>query len=131
MNTSNQEELRWHTHASSRLPAYQTRPDPDRGATAKVVALLLGIAVPVLLALALWAAVSAEQAKDDVHRPRRPRQRLPGDDPRPCDLGERCATPSYAGLAPANADALAEAHSRIPPRSRRRPQARSRSSTSR
>src|SRR5580765_7921217 len=102
------------SHASSRLPAYQTRPDPDRGALTKVVVLLLGITVPVLLVLALWAAVSAEQAKDDVHKtaPATPAATQP--------MSHEHATagaipaPSYAGLAPANADALAEAHTPYP-----------------
>jgi nitrite reductase (NO-forming) len=102
------------SHASSRLPAYQTRPDPDRGALAKVVVLLLGIAVPVLLALALWAAVSAEQAKDDVHKaapaPAAATQTMSHDHASSGGV----PTSSYAGLAPVNADALAEAHTPYP-----------------
>jgi len=41
------------THASRQLPAYQSRPDKDRGALIKVIALMLGLALPAALAVAL------------------------------------------------------------------------------
>jgi nitrite reductase (NO-forming) len=102
------------SHAPSHISGYQAKPDPDRGAMIKVIALMLGIAVPALLALALWAAVSAQQAKDDVQQAApaaaAPAQPMSHDQA----AGGAVPTPSYAGLAPADADALAEAHTPYP-----------------
>ena len=95
------------THAA---PTYQSKPDPDRGTTAKVVALMLGLTIPALLALALWAAVSAQKAKDDVH------SATPAA-PAMTTTMRRWATgrdAELAGLAPENADALAAAHKPYP-----------------
>lgn len=97
--------------ASSQLPGYyRAAPDPDRGATTKVVALLLGVAVPALLGFALWAAVSAQKARDDA-------QKATAGAAVPATAGHAAMTgamtgtlQSYAATAPANADALAEAH---------------------
>jgi hypothetical protein len=105
-------------HASSQLPAYQATRDRDRGALIKVVALLLGIAVPVLLAIALWAAVSAQKARDDAQHasaatPAATATSMPGMTHDHTSAGA-VPTPSYAGLAPDNADALAAAHKPYP-----------------
>jgi nitrite reductase (NO-forming) len=105
-------------HATSQVPAYQAAHDRDRGALIKVVALLLGIAVPVLLAIALWAAVSAQKARDDAQHasgaaPAATAQSMPGMTHEHAS-GGAVATPSYAGLAPDNADALAAAHKPYP-----------------
>ena len=54
--------------ATGKLPAYYEKRDPDRGAMMKIVALMLGVAVPALLGFALWAAVSAQKARDDAHK---------------------------------------------------------------
>jgi nitrite reductase (NO-forming) len=105
---------------TSQLPAYQSRTESDRGALIKVVALLLGIAVPVLLAVALWAAVSAQKARDDVQQTSSatpaatvPAMSMAGMTHDHAGAGA-VATPSYAGLAPENADALAAAHKPYP-----------------
>ena len=100
---------------TSELPAYQSRAEPDRGALIKVVALLLGIAVPVLLVIALWAAVSAQKARDDAQQT----SAAAAAKSMPATTHDRAgtgsvATPSYAGLAPDNADALAAAHKPYP-----------------
>jgi len=104
-------------HASSQLPAYKTAADRDRGALIKVIALMLGIAVPVLLTIALWAAVSAQKARDDAQQASAPAPAATA--PSPSTTHEHAsagtvATPSYAGLAPDNADALAAAHMPYP-----------------
>ena len=103
---------------TSELPAYQSRAEPDRGALIKVVALLLGIAVPVLLVIALWAAVSAQKARDDAQQasaaaPAATAKSMPATTHDHAGTGS-VATPSYAGLAPDNADALAAAHKPYP-----------------
>jgi nitrite reductase (NO-forming) len=105
-------------HASSQLPAYERTRDRDRGALIKVVALLLGIAVPVLLAIALWAAVSAQKARDDAQHasaatPAATAESMPGMAHDHAGAGAVPA-PSYAGVAPDNADALAAAHKPYP-----------------
>jgi nitrite reductase (NO-forming) len=96
--------------ATGQLPAYRTSPDPDRGVTAKIVALMLGIALPAVLGFALWAAVSAQKARDDARK-------ATAGTVAPAATGHEAMTgtgtaplQSYAGTAPANADALAEAH---------------------
>ena len=95
--------------ATGKLPAYYEERDPDRGAMLKIVALMLGIAVPALLGFAFWAAISAQKARDDAHK-------VSTGAPAPAATATHdhsaaaAATPSYAGVAPANADALATAH---------------------
>jgi nitrite reductase (NO-forming) len=97
--------------ATDAAPTYQSTPDPDRGTTAKVVALMLGLTIPALLALALWAAVSAQKAKDDVHSATPAAPAMTHDH---AAMDNAVATPSYAGLAPENADELAAAHKPYP-----------------
>ncbi len=111
--------------ASSELPAhYQSRPDPDSGATSKIVALLLGIALPAALAFAFWAAISAQKARDDAKKATAGIA-APAAAGAQSDQGSTAgaahvhtaspvATASYAGLAPDNADALAAAHAPYP-----------------
>jgi len=98
--------------ASTPLPAFQTRPDPDNGTTAKIVALMLGIAVPALLGFALWAAVSAQKARDDAKTAAAGTAAAAPATPAMAHETSTAAvaSPSYAGTAPANADALATAH---------------------
>jgi nitrite reductase (NO-forming) len=99
--------------ATGKLPAYFERRDPDRGAVIKIVALMLGIAVPALLGFALWAAVSAQKARDDAKTAAAGTAAMPAMPGMTQDVSTAAgavATPSYAGTAPANADALATAH---------------------
>jgi nitrite reductase (NO-forming) len=110
--------------ASSQLPGYQSRPDPDRGVTSKIVALMLGIALPAALGFALWAAVSAQKARDDAHKysaaaPAASANTSIGGTAMPgmahdATVAGALATPSYAGLAPDNAGAIAAAHKPYP-----------------
>ncbi len=106
-------------HASSQLPAYKGTGDRDRGALIKVVALMLGIAVPILLTIALWAAVSAQKARDDAQQASSAAPAATAPAPSMPGMTQEAtagavATPSYAGLAPDNADALAAAHKPYP-----------------
>jgi nitrite reductase (NO-forming) len=100
--------------ATGKLPAYYERRDPDRSAVIKIVALLLGLAVPALLGFALWAAVSAQKARDDAKTAATgsaaATAAMPGMVHDTSAAAAAVATPSYAGTAPANADALATAH---------------------
>jgi nitrite reductase (NO-forming) len=96
--------------ATGRLPAYYGKRDPDRSALIKVVALMLGIALPAVAALAFWAATAAQKARDDARK-------ATAGVAAPAATGHEAMTgavsgtlQSYAGTAPANADALAEAH---------------------
>jgi nitrite reductase (NO-forming) len=98
---------------SSKLPAYQTRPEPDRGAVVKIVALMLGIALPAVVALAFWAATAAQNARDDARAAAATRPATPAGHEATTATGA-VATPSYAGLAPQNADAIAAAHKPYP-----------------
>jgi nitrite reductase (NO-forming) len=107
------------TPASSQLPRYQ-RPDPDSGAMAKFLAVLLGIGLAVALALAFWSTVSAQKARDDAHKAAAgaptatsSTAAMPGMTGDTAGAGA-VPSPSYAGLAPANADALAMAHTPYP-----------------
>ncbi len=106
------------SHTSSQLPAYRTSAERDRGALIKVVALMLGVALPAALAIALWAAVSAQKARDDVHKATTAPtattvESMPGMTHDQASTSA-AASSSYSGLAPDNADALAAAHRPFP-----------------
>jgi nitrite reductase (NO-forming) len=101
--------------------AYQAsgRPyaDPDSGVVVKVVATFLGIAVAVLALLGIWLAAAANDARNDadaaaasVSSP----QALPVGHHHGTTASTAVASPSYAGLAPTNADELAAAHAAYP-----------------
>jgi nitrite reductase (NO-forming) len=88
-------------------------PEPESGVLVKVVAVFLGIAVAVLAILAVWLAIAAKDARDDAQaaaaqtQTTAPAAHVHG-------AAGSVATPSYAGLAPDNADALATAHAAYP-----------------
>ena len=77
---------------------------------AVVVIMLLGVAVAFLTALGIWAAASAQSARDDVHAAAAGAQSMPGMDMGTSTSTAAGALQSYAGAAPANAAALAAAH---------------------
>ena len=91
------------------------RPDPDRGAMAKFLALLFGIGLVIVLALAFWAVIAAQKARDDAHKVA---NGAPAATASTHDMSHAstaaAASPSYAGLLPDNADALAAAHKPYP-----------------
>ena len=100
--------------ASQPTPTYYSR-DPDSGALVKIVALFLGIAVGVLVFVAIWMGVSAQNARDDARAAAAgsPATTATHDHSAHGQTGA-VATPSFAGAAPANADELAAAHKPYP-----------------
>ena len=89
------------------------RPDPDRGAMAKFLALMLGVGLVIVLALAFWAVISAQKARDDAQKAASAAPAATDSMPgmtHEATAANAAPSPSYAGLAPANADALATAH---------------------
>ncbi|MFL5960939.1 MAG: multicopper oxidase domain-containing protein [Gaiellaceae bacterium] len=111
--------------ASTRLPAssYYDRPDPEPTSSValKLVALFLGLAVGAMIPIAIWLAASAQNARHDaqVAAARASSGTPTATVPMPgmgatAAKGGSYATPSYAGIAPANADALAMAHAAYP-----------------
>ncbi|HZT46033.1 MAG TPA: multicopper oxidase domain-containing protein [Gaiellaceae bacterium] len=97
-------------------PASQYRsPERDSGAAIKLLALFLGLVVVIMGTIGLWLALSAQHARDDANLAARrattakPAGAMAG---MPA-TGAGRATPSFAGVAPANADALATAHAAV------------------
>jgi nitrite reductase (NO-forming) len=107
--------------ASHQFPAYYR--DSEKGATTKVVALMLGIALPAVLGFALWSAASANKARSDANAAAAKVAAAPAPAPSTSTMpgmssavgaAGAVASPSFAGLAPANADAIATAHRAYP-----------------
>jgi len=98
------------THVSEQLPIGRHE---ESSAMVKVVALFLGLAVGVLIPIAVWLGASAESARNDAHRAAQSAATMPGM-AAPAAATGATATPSYAGVAPANADAIATAHRAYP-----------------
>ncbi len=91
-------------------------PDPDRGAMAKFLAVLFGVGLVIVLAIAFWAVIAAQKARDDAHKAANgaPAATAPASTHDMSASAAAAASPSYAGLAPDNADALATAHKPYP-----------------
>jgi nitrite reductase (NO-forming) len=89
----------------------------DAGTALKLLSLFLGLVVVIMGSFGLWLALSAQHASDDAHRAATsaatatPAASMPG---MPTTAAAGRATPSFAGAAPANADALATAHAAYP-----------------
>jgi nitrite reductase (NO-forming) len=93
---------------------YPSRP-PESAVGVKLLALFLGIAVCVMGFIGLWLALSAQHARDDANAAAsRAASSSPATAARPAAGEGAYATPSFAGMAPANADALATAHAAAP-----------------
>jgi nitrite reductase (NO-forming) len=90
----------------------------------KIVALFLGLGVGVLAIVAVWMGASAQNARDDARKAAAaapadsssmPGMAMPGMAMTGSTATEGAtATPSFAGIAPTNADALAAAHRAYP-----------------
>jgi hypothetical protein len=93
------------THASAHAPRLE-RKTSDSHPLAGVVAVLLGILVAVLGFFALFTWLDARSARDAADR-----AAAKATPTASADMG---ALKSYAGAAPANADALAAAHKAYP-----------------
>ncbi len=77
----------------------------------KLFAVFAGVLMPVVMGIALWLAISASNARDDAQKAaataKTSATAMPGMS---TAAGTGYATPSYAGEAPANADAIAMSH---------------------
>ena len=116
--------------ASTHLPAQPAlyrSPQAEHGSTValKLLALFLGLAVGVMIPLVAWLAASADDARSDAQAAAKSASAggamspMPGMSAMPGMSGAASkegsyASPSFAGIAPANADALALAHKAYP-----------------
>ena len=108
--------------ASTPLPAYREtlREEPDSNAVLKLVVVILGIAVGAMIPLGIWLAASAQHATHEAEvAAAKANVATPGAGSVPGMAGTNAqggsyATPSFAGIAPANADALAMKHAAYP-----------------
>jgi nitrite reductase (NO-forming) len=100
-------------------------PESDSNALLKLVVLLLGLAVGALIPLGIWLAASAHDAKTEVRAAVSQPGSMAGTDMPGMSHGTAAsaaaagveggyATPSFAGTAPANADAIALRHAAFP-----------------
>jgi nitrite reductase (NO-forming) len=84
----------------------------------KLLALFLGLAVGVLALVAVWMGISAQNARNDARAAAKAAPAATTSMPgmaMPASTAEGARpTPSFAGIAPANADALAAAHKAYP-----------------
>ena len=83
----------------------------------KLLALFLGLGVGILAMVAVWMGISAQNARNDARAAAKAAPAtttsMPGMAMSSTGEGAR-PTPSFAGIAPANADALAAAHNAYP-----------------
>jgi nitrite reductase (NO-forming) len=109
--------------ASERIhhtPALYESPPPSSGVGLKVLAVFLGLAVAVMGVFSFWLAVSAQRARDDARKASASAAGAAPAAASTMDMDHSApaaaagqgsvASPSFAGLAPANADKLAAAH---------------------
>ena len=98
------------------------RREPDSGLFVKVFAVFAGIAIPGVMAIGLWLAISAHRASERAERAVvAARQTAPaaggtmamGSAAAASTAGTR-ASASFAGIAPADADAIAMRHAAVP-----------------
>ena len=107
--------------ASYSVPAYQPH---ESGVGYKLLAVFLALVVCVMGFFGLWLALSAQHARDDANKAATnaasagpaSSSSMPGmSSAAGASAAEGSyATPSFAGIAPANADALAMAHAAYP-----------------
>jgi nitrite reductase (NO-forming) len=117
--------------ATTRLPGqtFYEREEAEResGALLKLVVMLLGLAVGALIPLGIWLASSAHEAKTEAQAAvaqtngAQTSGATAGADMAGMTHGTAAAgaegayaTPSFAGIAPANADAIATRHAAFP-----------------
>jgi nitrite reductase (NO-forming) len=102
------------------MSTYSVEPhESDSHVLLKLFALFAGITIPIVLFIGLWLAVSAQNARDDARQAAtnaRTASSTPGMATTPATSTAHgvVASPSFAGVAPANADALAMAHAAVP-----------------
>lgn len=108
--------------ASTQLHAYHAEPrqEPDSNVLLKIFVLILGVAVVAMIPLGIWLAASADHARHEAQiataKVTAAAQAAPsrGGMSGATTRDGSYPTPSFAGLAPANADALAMRHAAYP-----------------
>jgi nitrite reductase (NO-forming) len=104
------------------MSGYTYPEDPaERHVGLQLVAVFAGFLIPAILGIGLWLAISAHQARNDARSAARAATAgaatsapgMSGSTAANAD-GGTYPTPSFAGIAPANADALAMAHAARP-----------------
>ncbi|HVU77585.1 MAG TPA: multicopper oxidase domain-containing protein [Gaiellaceae bacterium] len=93
--------------------------DTDRSLGLKLFALFAGITIPVVMLVGLWLAISADKARHDARQAAReattmssmPGMAMPAAT---SSAAGAVATGSFAGAAPADADAIAMRHAAVP-----------------
>jgi nitrite reductase (NO-forming) len=100
-------------------PYYHRAHEEESGVVLKLLALFLGLGVGALAIVAVWMGAAAQDARNDARAAAAAASKPSTDTTMPGmampAAGEGAvATPSYAGIAPANADALAAAHRSYP-----------------
>ncbi len=96
----------------------------ESGIWLKLFAVFAAVTIPAVMLLGLWMAISAFQARDDARQAvatahklasgSATTQSMPGMAASATSVRGAVATASFAGIAPANADALAMAHKAFP-----------------
>src|SRR5215475_2500268 len=87
--------------------------DPGRGMGWKVLAAFLGFLTPFVMVVGLWLAISAHNASNDAHHAAASAKAADTAAPAVPSVGS-VPSPSFAGTAPANADAIAMRHAAFP-----------------
>ena len=104
--------------ASEQRPARQTRSERESNALVMVVAIFLGIAVAVMAIIGLWLAISASDARADAEAAAAQVDATASTGSAAHQHGgcqdRRGDDASFAGIAPANADEIAAAHTAFP-----------------
>jgi nitrite reductase (NO-forming) len=86
----------------------------EHGLALKLFAVFAGVTIPAVMLIGLWMSISAFQARDAARKAASNSQSMPGMAMPAASAGAGYATPSYAGIAPTNADAIATAHEAYP-----------------
>ena len=109
--------------ASTHIPAStydRSDPEPTSNVGLKLLALFLGLAVGAMIPIGIWLAASAQSARHDAQAAAARAGSGATSVPSMPGMGAAAtkggsyATPSYAGTAPANADAVAMSHAAAP-----------------
>jgi nitrite reductase (NO-forming) len=80
----------------------------------KVFAVFAGLLIPVVMLIGLWLAVSADHARTDAHKAATKAAAMSSMPGMTMPSTATTASTSFAGVAPANADAIAMAHKAVP-----------------
>jgi nitrite reductase (NO-forming) len=93
------------------------RSGPDTGIGWKVFAVFAGFLIPFVMAIGLWLAVSAHNASTNASHAAASAKAAssnPSTPSAPASAAGTRPTPSFAGIAPGNADAIAMRHAAFP-----------------